>query len=76
VIVSDIEKVSCEVHQNEKVLGVPVRGYVATSRRVNRTEWDCGSRLGRECEVMRPAPFRPFCSLPGARDAVSPRGPD
>ena len=40
VIVSDIEKVSCEVHQNEKMLGVPVRGYVATSRRVNRTEWE------------------------------------
>jgi hypothetical protein len=30
VIVSDIEKVSCEVYQNEKMLGVPVRGYVAT----------------------------------------------
>ena len=30
VIVSNIEKVSCEVHQNEKVLGVPVRRYVAT----------------------------------------------
>jgi hypothetical protein len=40
VIVSDIEKVSCEVHQNEKMLGVPVRGYVATSRRVNRKEWE------------------------------------
>jgi hypothetical protein len=40
VIVSDIEKVSCEVYQNEKMLGVPVRGYVATSRRVNRKEWE------------------------------------
>jgi hypothetical protein len=40
VIVSDIEKISCEVHQNEKMLGVPVRGYVATMRRVNRTEWE------------------------------------
>jgi hypothetical protein len=40
VIVSYIEKVSCEVHQTEKMLGVPVRGYVATSRRVNRTEWE------------------------------------
>jgi hypothetical protein len=34
VIVSDIEKVSCEVYQNEKMLGVPVRDYVATSQRV------------------------------------------
>ena len=33
VIVSDIEKVSCEMYQNEKMLGVPVRGYVATSPR-------------------------------------------
>jgi len=40
VIVSDIEKVSCEMYQNEKMLGVPVRGYVATSRRVNRKEWE------------------------------------
>jgi hypothetical protein len=40
VIVSDIEKVSCEVYQNEKMLGVPVRGYVATSRRVYRKEWE------------------------------------
>ena len=40
MIVSYIEKVSCEVHQNGKMLGVPVRGYVATSRRVNRTEWE------------------------------------
>jgi hypothetical protein len=40
VIVSYIEKVSCEVHQNEKMLGVPVRGHVATLRRVNRTEWE------------------------------------
>jgi hypothetical protein len=40
VIVSDIGKVSCEVHQNEKMLGVSVRGYVATSRRVNRKEWE------------------------------------
>jgi hypothetical protein len=30
VIVSYIEKVSYEVHQNEEMLGVPVRGYVAT----------------------------------------------
>ena len=30
VIVSDIEKVSCEVYQNEKMLGVPVRGYEFT----------------------------------------------
>jgi hypothetical protein len=28
------------VHQKEKMLGVPVRGYVATSRRVNRKEWE------------------------------------
>jgi hypothetical protein len=40
VTVSDIEKVSCEVYQNEKMLGVPVRGYVATSRRVHRKEWE------------------------------------
>jgi hypothetical protein len=40
VVVSDIEKVSCEVYQNEKMLGVPVRGYVATSRRVNQKEWE------------------------------------
>jgi hypothetical protein len=30
VIISDIAQVSCDVHQNEKYLGVPVRGYVAT----------------------------------------------
>jgi hypothetical protein len=40
VIVSDIEKVSCEVYQNEKMLGVPVRGYFAISRRVHRKEWE------------------------------------
>jgi hypothetical protein len=56
VIVSDIEKVSCEVHQNEKMLGVPVRGYVATSRRLNRTEWEdsirwCSTELEHLCMV-------------------------
>jgi hypothetical protein len=30
LIISYIAQVSCDVHQNEKVLGVPVRGYVAT----------------------------------------------
>jgi hypothetical protein len=30
VIVSYIEKVSCEVYQNEKMLGVPVRSYEFT----------------------------------------------
>ena len=47
VIVSDIEMISCQVYQNENLLGVPVRGYgvpvrgyVATSRRVNRKEWE------------------------------------
>jgi hypothetical protein len=30
VIISDIAQVSCDVHQNEKYLGVPVRGNVAT----------------------------------------------
>jgi hypothetical protein len=40
VIISDIAEVSCDVHQNEEYLGVPVRGYVATSRRVTRKEWE------------------------------------
>jgi hypothetical protein len=40
VIISDIAEVSYDVHQNEKYLGVPVRGYVATSRRVTRKEWE------------------------------------
>ena len=40
VIFSDIVEFSCDVHQNEKYLGVPVRGYVATSRRVTRKEWE------------------------------------
>ena len=40
MIVSYIEKVSCEVYQNEKLLGVPVRGCDATSRRVHRKEWE------------------------------------
>ena len=40
VLVSDIEKFSCGMVRNEKVLGVPVRGFVATSRRVNRKEWE------------------------------------
>jgi hypothetical protein len=40
VIVSDLEQVGCHWHQNEKMLEVPVRGYVATSKRVNRKE--CG----------------------------------
>jgi hypothetical protein len=34
VIISYIAEVSCDVHQNEKNLGVPVRGYVATLQRV------------------------------------------
>jgi hypothetical protein len=29
-----------DVHQNEKMLDVPVHGYVATSRRVNQKEWE------------------------------------
>ena len=39
VIISYIAEVSRDVRQNEKNLGVPVRGYVATSRRVTRKEW-------------------------------------
>ena len=38
VIISDFAEVSCDVHKNEKYLGVPVRGYVAASRRVARKE--------------------------------------
>jgi hypothetical protein len=40
VIISNIAEVSCDVHQNEKYLGIPVRGYVATSRGVARKEWE------------------------------------
>ena len=40
VIICDIADVSCDVHQNIKYLGVPVRGYVAISRRVTRKEWE------------------------------------
>ena len=40
VIIGDIAEVSCGAHQNEKYLGVPVRGYVATLRRVTRKEWE------------------------------------
>jgi hypothetical protein len=39
VIVSDIAQDSCDVHQNEKMLGVPVCRYVATLQRVNQKEW-------------------------------------
>jgi hypothetical protein len=28
VIINDVAQNSCDVHQNEKMLGVPVRGYV------------------------------------------------
>jgi hypothetical protein len=68
VIVSDIEKVSCEVHQNQKMLGVPVRGYVtyvATWRRVNRTEWEDSliERSGRIRESM-------LTSVPAPRKSV------
>ena len=35
VIISDIAEVSCDVHQNENNLGVPVRGYATCySKRV------------------------------------------
>jgi hypothetical protein len=40
VIISNIAEVNCDVHQNEKYLGVPVRGYVATYRSVTRKEWE------------------------------------
>jgi hypothetical protein len=40
VIIGDITQFSCDVHQNQKYLGVPARGYFATSRRVNQKEWE------------------------------------
>jgi hypothetical protein len=40
VIISDIAQISCDMYQDEKYLGVPVRGYVATSRRFTRKEWE------------------------------------
>jgi hypothetical protein len=39
VIIGNVAQVSCDVHQNKKLLGVPVRGYVATSRRLDQKEW-------------------------------------
>jgi hypothetical protein len=40
VIISNIAQVSCAVHQNEKILGVPVREYDATSRCLDQKEWE------------------------------------
>jgi hypothetical protein len=40
VIISSIAQISCDVHQNEKLLGVPVRGYVATLKRLDQKEWE------------------------------------
>ncbi len=40
MIISDIAQISCDMYQNEKYLGVPVHGYVATSRRFTRKEWE------------------------------------
>jgi hypothetical protein len=40
VIVSDIEQVGCHWHRYEKWLEVPVLGYVATSKCVNRKKWE------------------------------------
>ena len=45
VIVSDIEDVCTEEHRNQKFLTVPVRGYVATTKRVNRKAWEDSIRL-------------------------------
>jgi hypothetical protein len=38
VIVSDIEDVGSHCHDNKQMLEVPVRGYVATLKRVDRKE--------------------------------------
>ena len=50
VIVSDIEKAEhCQEDQNEKLLLLPVRGYVATQMRVHRNAWEDSIRwFGRD----------------------------
>jgi hypothetical protein len=40
VIASDIEHVGFYLHDNEQMLDKPVRGHVATSKRVNQKEWE------------------------------------
>jgi hypothetical protein len=60
VIISDIAEFSFDVHQNKKNLGVPVRGYVATSRRVTRKEWEvsillCSTELEHLSRLGEPA---------------------
>jgi hypothetical protein len=41
VIISNIAAVSCDEHQNEKYLGIPVHAYVATPRRSRRILFCC-----------------------------------
>ena len=39
MIVGDIEAVSIEDHRDQKFLSVPLPGYVATMKSVNRKQW-------------------------------------
>ena len=39
VIISNIYDVTDDLHQNERTMGVPIRGYVATATQVHRKAW-------------------------------------
>jgi hypothetical protein len=52
VIVSDIEDVGFHWHNNEQMLVMPVRGYVATSKCINRKEWPEWENSIPWCDTM------------------------